>query len=57
MLTQRPPSSAPSGRMTMTQNPMPNVPRYRDVSDSAVAEYCRTHGMFVDGPACYYPRR
>lgn len=59
-MTQNPPSSAPSGRMTLSPD-KPPVPLYTDVRDSTLHEYCRTYGMSYnshDVPVMsYYPRR
>lgn len=54
-MTQRTPSSAPSGRMTLSQ--MPAVPSYKDVADSALVEYCKTYGMSVTNPTPFHARR
>jgi hypothetical protein len=48
-LTPKTPSSAPSGRMTLSQS-TPPVPSYKDVSDSGWFNYQRTYGQSFDGP-------
>jgi hypothetical protein len=54
-MTQNPPSSAPSGRMTLS--PKNNVIKMPPVSDEEVRLYRQSFGMTSGSPLRFYPRR
>jgi hypothetical protein len=54
-MTQKNPSPAPSGRMTLSPSIPP--PKFPPVSEQAVIAYCKSYGMDTHGPICFYPRK
>lgn len=55
-MTQKAPSNAPMGRMT--QSSFPEFPKYDDVFNKRVADYCRNYGVLGEvPPLSYAPRR